>query len=301
MELKNVEIFAVGTHTDMSGRTAEFTESDLYRIVSTYNWKNHEAPVVIGHPKTDAPAYGWVKRLWVDGGKLFADLHQVAAEFVELLKAGRYKKRSISLGPDGRLRHVGFLGAVPPAVQGLQDVQFGEGNDAQTFEYAEEKDMDLKEALAKIAALEAVIQRLKDGNDFAAKLEEAENALKTEREAREKAEEAAKDLGAKFAAFRAEVGVAKREARFEKLVAEGKALPGEKIQVMAFAESLAGSDKTMEFAAADGKKEPVGMEEAYWRGLEAREGKPLTREFATGDRVGGGEKQAEWSEVKGQV
>lgn len=288
MELKNVEIFAVGTHTDMSGRTAEFTESDLCRIVSTYNWKKHEAPVVIGHPKTDAPAYGWVKRLWVDGGRLFADLHQVAAEFVELLKAGRYKKRSISLGPDGRLRHVGFLGAVPPAVQGLRDVQFGDGNDAQTFEYAEGMDMTLEQAMAKIKELEGELAKLKAEGDFAQKLEDAENALKTEKEARERAEGAAKDLDAKFAAFRAEVEGAKRVGRFEKLVAEGKALPGEKSQVMAFAEGLAASDKTLEFAAADGKKETVGMEEAYWRGLEAREAKPLIREFATHDRAGTG-------------
>jgi len=270
MELKNVEIFSVGTHTDMSGRTAEFQEVDLRRVAETYDPAHHEAPVVLGHPKTNAPAYGWVRRVWVEGGKLFADLHQVAAEFVELLKAGRYKKKSISIGPDGRLRHLAFLGAVPPAVKGLKDVEFGDGNEAQTFEYAEENGMTLEQALAKITELEGKIAALKANGDLAEKLKEAENALKTEKEARERAEGAKKDLEANFASFRAEVGGRTRVGRFEKLVAEGKVLPGEKATVMAFAESLSGSDKTMDFAAAEGKTEKVGMEEAYWRGLEAR-------------------------------
>ena len=44
--------------------------------------------------------------------------------FLHALKEGRYKKRSISLTPEGKLRHVGFLGAAKPAVKGLADIQF---------------------------------------------------------------------------------------------------------------------------------------------------------------------------------
>ncbi|NLO90677.1 MAG: peptidase, partial [Elusimicrobia bacterium] len=61
-----------------------------------------------------------------EGEKLFANLKQLAPEFVEAWKAGRYKKRSIALYPDGTLRHVGFLGAQPPAVKGLADATFAD-------------------------------------------------------------------------------------------------------------------------------------------------------------------------------
>ena len=37
-----------------------------------------------------------------------------------------YEKRSASFYPDGRLRHVGFLGAAPPAVKGLAGIAFGQ-------------------------------------------------------------------------------------------------------------------------------------------------------------------------------
>ena len=53
-----------------------------------------------------------------------AKAKQVVPEFTEALKNGLYKKRSISLDKDGKLRHVGFLGAAAPAVKGLADIQF---------------------------------------------------------------------------------------------------------------------------------------------------------------------------------
>jgi hypothetical protein len=45
--------------------------------------------------------------------------------------------------PDGslKLRHVGFLGAVPPEVKGLRDVKFAEAG-FQTFEFSEEEEMN---------------------------------------------------------------------------------------------------------------------------------------------------------------
>jgi hypothetical protein len=93
--------------------------------------------MVIGHPKDNAPAYGWVERVYREGGTLLVDFKDVAPEFADMVKAGRFKKRSISLYPDGSLRHVGFLGATPPALKGLKDVQFAEG-EAATFEFGED-------------------------------------------------------------------------------------------------------------------------------------------------------------------
>lgn len=142
---KRVEVFRAGDHVDSSGRTHTFSEADLDRIAA-YDPARHEAPLVIGHPTANAPAFGWVKRVYREGGTLLADFKDVSPEFADLVKAGRFKKRSISLYPDGSLRHVGFLGATPPAVKGLRDVAFAEG-DARTFEFGEEPDPDADKSL----------------------------------------------------------------------------------------------------------------------------------------------------------
>ena len=64
-----------------------------------------------------------------------AKAKQVVPEFTEALKNGLYKKRSISLDKEGKLRHVGFLGAAAPAVKGLADIQFNaEETDSIEFE-----------------------------------------------------------------------------------------------------------------------------------------------------------------------
>ncbi len=120
-----IEVFRTGTHTDSAGGTREWTEADLDRMAGSYDPARHEAPVVVGHPAHDAPAYGWVRGLKRVGQLLLAKVGQMAPEFVEAVRAGQYKKRSIALYPDGTLRHLAFLGAQPPAVKGLKDVQFG--------------------------------------------------------------------------------------------------------------------------------------------------------------------------------
>jgi hypothetical protein len=120
-----VEIFKSGLHTDSSGNTKLWDESDLDSIAAKYDPQQHEAPVVIGHPKDNSPAYGWVEALQRQGQSLWAKLRLIP-EFVEMVKKGLYKKRSISLYDSHGLRHVGFLGAMPPAVKGLKDVQFNE-------------------------------------------------------------------------------------------------------------------------------------------------------------------------------
>ena len=121
-----IEIFKAGTHTDSSGNTREWTDKDLQEIASLYDPANHEAPIVIGHPDTDSPAYGWVESLKAEGGKLLAKLKDVAPEFKDRFKRGLYKQVSIALYPDLGLRHIGFLGATPPAVKGLKQAIFGD-------------------------------------------------------------------------------------------------------------------------------------------------------------------------------
>lgn len=143
--MKRFTIFRKGRHTASSGATLDFGESALRDAVAAYDPKVHEAPIVVGHPKDNHPAYGWVGSLAFDEatGEIVADPAQVDAEFAEMVQAGRFKKRSASWYlPDAPgnpkpgtlyLRHVGFLGAQPPAVKGLRDVSFSESDGVVEF------------------------------------------------------------------------------------------------------------------------------------------------------------------------
>lgn len=142
-----IEIFRAGRHVDMHGRAFDISRVDLADIASRYDPTKHEAPLVVGHPQTNAPAYGWVKDLRVSGDTLVADAHQVDPAFAEIVNSGRYKKRSASFllptasdnpAPGGYyLNHVGFLGAQPPAVKGLRDAQFAAAD--QCIEFANDR------------------------------------------------------------------------------------------------------------------------------------------------------------------
>lgn len=144
---KPLHIFKPGRQTAMSGVQLEFSESDLEASARAYDPAKHEAPLVIGHPRHDAPAYGWVKSLAVRAEGLLALPHQVDANFAELVDAGRYKKISASFYlPDAPnnpvpgvyyLRHVGFLGAQPPAVKGLEAVAFADDPDSDVVEFSD--------------------------------------------------------------------------------------------------------------------------------------------------------------------
>ncbi len=133
------EIFIAGTRADNSGKEVTITPDDLNAIANGYNPSFHEAPIVIGHPDDNAPAYGWVKSLSAKGDKLYAEFGEMDEGFVELVKSGRYKKLSASFYPPKHpsnpkpdnwyLRHIGFLGALPPAVKGLSPVSFNDNSD----------------------------------------------------------------------------------------------------------------------------------------------------------------------------
>jgi hypothetical protein len=119
---KWIEIFRAGDY----GPKGSYSERDLDQLAADYSPSTHEAPLVIGHPQTNAPAYGWVEMLKRTGSTLLAKFRQVVPALEESIKAGRFKKRSISIarspGVKLQLHHVGFLGAQPPEVKGLADV-----------------------------------------------------------------------------------------------------------------------------------------------------------------------------------
>ena len=134
--MKRINIFKTGTHTSSNGATLDFSEDKLQGSAESYSPSVHEAPIVIGHPKDNGPAYGWVKSMEFSEGSLDAIPDQVNEDFAEMVKKGSFKKVSASFYlPDAPnnpspgnlyLRHVGFLGAQPPAIKGLSAVDFSE-------------------------------------------------------------------------------------------------------------------------------------------------------------------------------
>jgi len=134
-----IPIFRGGKQIDSNGVEHD-GDALIDKALANFNAAKHEPPAVIGHPKENAPAYGWVeglKKVAGDKGNLLlAKFKQVQPDFADMVKHGLFKKRSSAFYPDGTLRHVGFLGAMPPAVKGLPDVAFAEG-DAASFEFAE--------------------------------------------------------------------------------------------------------------------------------------------------------------------
>lgn len=150
MKKIRIPFMKVGTHTDIKGNVMEFTESDLKAIATHYNPKDHEAPMVVGHPKTDNPAYGWVESIEYDETtqELVAVGEPTDAQFAEQVESKKYKKISPAFYPKDSLhnpvkgkafglRHIDFLGTVPPAVKDLSPIEFNDLEQFIAFEFSE--------------------------------------------------------------------------------------------------------------------------------------------------------------------
>lgn len=245
---KRIPIMKVGKHTDNKGNVVEFSAADLKDIATFYNPKDHEAPLVIGHPKTDAPAYGWTHKLEFDEGAnelvAFADIN--APEFSEAIDKKFYKKISASFYPkdspqnpvQGKafgLRHIGFLGAVPPSIKGLGELRtadFSALDESVTFEFSEDKsdpassdstqEDRFKRLEERLAAAEARNDALEETNR---KLIEAQKAKATA-----EATQANNDFA-------------------ESLVTEGRLLPAHRSAVIALLNNT--PEATLEFNEAE--------------------------------------------------
>lgn len=187
--MNKIEILRPGKFKAMNGVEVTFSAETLEEIALNYDPKVYQSPLVIGHPKVEDPAYGWVKSLNFSDGKLIAEPEAVVEEFAGLVTARRYQNVSASLFPPNHpanpkpgkyyLKHIGFLGAVPPAVTGLKPVSFS--SDGQTLEFTAEIVAEDKKNPPSIPE-----KANSEFNDFAAKetalLEREQAVLKRERE-----------------------------------------------------------------------------------------------------------------------
>jgi hypothetical protein len=133
--LDQVEVFRPGKRRAINGEVYEITAADVVALAEAYDPALHRAPHVVGHPKSDNPAYGWVESLQaVDGGNslVITKSSLVDAAFGELVTTGRFPNRSIAFYPPTHEanpkpgvwypKHIGWLGAAAPAVKGLKPV-----------------------------------------------------------------------------------------------------------------------------------------------------------------------------------
>ena len=281
-------IFKAGRHTDSAGIEREFSNADLDFIAANYNPSAHEAPLVIGHPKDNSPAFGWVKKLKRRGETLFAQFKQVPEELKEAVRAGHYKKVSVALYPNMTLRHVGLLGGMPPAVKGLGSVAFGANEDFFSIEFNEtqeqtEEDMgELERALADKAQAEAEAKAARDKLAQAeARAAESDQKAATAEQAAKEATEKAEAAEARFSEHQAQEMAKTRECQFNELLKSGKAMPGDKDAVLAVATALSGASEITFSEGGEETKTPA--EKLFWKILTGRKGDTtLLGEFAEG-------------------
>lgn len=218
----SIRIARVGTFTSNEGVKVSFGAKELAAAASAYDPASDPAPLVVGHPKLDAPAYGWVSGLAMDGDVLVATPDKIEPSFAELVREGRYPKVSAQFyTPDHPgnpkpgnwyLKHIGFLGGHAPGIKGLGTVQFAAGDDegALTFDFPTDGDNDVtKPTEASFAEQSAALaQQAAELAQRDAKLKEREAEIA----AREKAdaEKAAQARHAAHVSFaEALVGAAK--------------------------------------------------------------------------------------------
>lgn len=251
-----IHIFRAGTYTASSGQPVTLTAADLSASALAYDPAHHEAPLTVGHPKDNAPAFGWVARLSAQGDDLEAVPRDVPAEFATAVRERRFAKISASFWPPSHpenpapgvwsLRHVAFLGAAVPAVLGLRPVSLAGADDCITIEFAApaattEHDMADQDPAARQTA------------DFAAReqaLNARETTLKTQEDAIAAREQALRE--AEQVARRAEIA-----SFVSGLTEQGRVLPVDQRALVSLLMDV-GGESSADFAAplADGDAVP---------------------------------------------
>ncbi|GKS97026.1 hypothetical protein [Acidovorax sp. SUPP2825] len=268
-----IEIFRAGTHRDDAGNTHTFTRAQLEEMAGTYNATLREAPLTVGHPKDNLPAYGWVQRVFInDAGNLAVDPHQVDPAFAAMVVAGRFKKRSASFYPPNAphnptpgkwyLRHVAFLGAQPPAVAGLKDIgfaEFGDLTEAVSFSETPTPIPPKEPSMSDTdkAELERLRAEAKANADARAK---AEADAKAANDRAEKAQKQVSNFAEKAAADRRASYVSFAESEIK----AGRLLPKDKNAAVAALETLATAQQPLSFSEGSSTTQVTPLEMCAW-------------------------------------
>lgn len=281
---KRIEIFRVGKHIANDGKSYSFSEAMLRDACAAYDPATFTARMVVGHPKIDDPSYGDVTSLhYRDDGVVEMEYGDVEPQFAELVNAKRFNSISptwyLPTSPDnpkpGHLypRHIGFLGAHPPAIKGLKSasfneaeegvVSFGEWADVQHaalwrrfrdwligekgIEEADRIIPDYQIQSLEAAAREPSVSSSINPSYSEQHMERPIMSLTAEQIAQKEQELAAREaaLNTQEAAFAERQSAQNKAARHvehvsfcESLVKEGKLLPAQQDRMVAFMDSL---------------------------------------------------------------
>ena len=145
-----INIFRTGIHTSSNGVKREWKLEDLQQLVNNFN-PDDRVPLVVGHPKENSPAFGWISDLKIESGNLFAKFADLHDGFKEAVRQGLYRNRSVSIGKTEngfKLFHLGWLGGVLPAVEGLDPVKYNSDIELDIYEFnIQTKTSETKEML----------------------------------------------------------------------------------------------------------------------------------------------------------
>lgn len=148
MTTTRIHLAKPGTYRDAHGRPTDLSADRLKALADSYVPGTDKAPLVLGHPKDGAPAYGWIDALEFDEtAGLYGTVSNVATDLAAAVERGAYRNVSISIYPKGgktnptpereALRHVGVLGAQVPAIRGLEPLSFADDGDVLTIEFSD--------------------------------------------------------------------------------------------------------------------------------------------------------------------
>lgn len=132
------DVFYVGKHTDSAGNTAQWTEKHLDEVVA--NFQANTVPLVVGHPKTNSPSWGWVSAVRkTDDLRLEIKAESVNPDFAKSVAAKTFPNRSVRFErtSDGvKMVHIGYLGGAAPALDGLPWQFAGNEDETTTVEFS---------------------------------------------------------------------------------------------------------------------------------------------------------------------
>lgn len=154
VDLNGVEIFSEGKWNG-----DDYSGDDLQAMIDAFPQVGFQPVVKAGHADGqedekkarqvfDAPALGYVSKIYRDGKKLLADLIQVPKRFADLIKTGAYKRISSEIywgyndEANGKkfpraLKAVAFLGDRIPALTNLKEIEalYEKGDGGKLYAY----------------------------------------------------------------------------------------------------------------------------------------------------------------------
>jgi len=118
-----LEIFRAGNYPQ-----GNITEEQVQQIAENYDPSFLEAPITFDHG-FGGPAYGWIRELKAEGGRLLATFKDVTDSLKMMSATKQYKRHSVEIyndldGKGPYLKALSMLGASTPAVKGMEPIEF---------------------------------------------------------------------------------------------------------------------------------------------------------------------------------